>query len=142
MSVAERTNTYGIHHWRILRSSYGKLTRVRFELMITEFLPDALKHTKFEPKFLENIENIYHPKCDLFCDLFWDIARHTKFKSMATKGNEIPTLENVNNKVTLGKIQKVVKYLKKKEAPGLDDITNEMLKCSKVTIQWNWRAFQ
>ena len=104
MSVAERTNTYGIHHWRILRSSYGKLNGGRFELTITEFLSDGLKHTKFEPKLLENIENIYHPKCDLFCDLFWDIARHTKFKSRATKGNEIPTLGNVNKKVNLGKI--------------------------------------
>ena len=33
---------YGIHHWRILRSSYRKLAWVGFELTTTEFRSDAL----------------------------------------------------------------------------------------------------
>ena len=37
MSVAEWANTYDIHHWQILWSSYGKLTWVGFEPTTTEF---------------------------------------------------------------------------------------------------------
>ena len=33
-------DTYGIHHWRILWSSYRKLARVRFEPTTTEFRSD------------------------------------------------------------------------------------------------------
>ena len=42
MSVATWTNTCGIHHWRIIWSSYRKLAWVGFEPMITEFFSDAL----------------------------------------------------------------------------------------------------
>ena len=41
-SVAKWDDVYGIHHWRILWSSYRKLTWVRFEPMTTEFWSDAL----------------------------------------------------------------------------------------------------
>ena len=37
MSVAEWVDTYGIHHWRILWSSYRKLVWVGFEPTTTEF---------------------------------------------------------------------------------------------------------
>ena len=42
MSVARWADTYGIHHWQILWSSYRKLSWVGFELTTTEFLSDAL----------------------------------------------------------------------------------------------------
>ena len=42
MSVAEWVDTYGIHHWRILWSSYRKLAWVGFEPTTTEFRSDAL----------------------------------------------------------------------------------------------------
>ena len=42
MSVAEWADTYGIHHWRILWSSYRKLAWVGFEHTTTEFRSDAL----------------------------------------------------------------------------------------------------
>ena len=42
MSVAEWTDTYGIHHWTILRSCYRKLAWVGFEPTTTEFHSDAL----------------------------------------------------------------------------------------------------
>ena len=42
MSAAEWTDTYGIHHWRILRSSYRKLGWVGFEPATTEFRSDTL----------------------------------------------------------------------------------------------------
>ena len=35
--AAEWIDTYGIHHWRILRSSYRKLAQVGFEPTTTEF---------------------------------------------------------------------------------------------------------
>ena len=35
-------NTYGIHHWRILRSNCRKLAWVGFEATITKFRSDAL----------------------------------------------------------------------------------------------------
>ena len=38
MSVAEWADTYGIHHWRILWSSYRKLAWVGFEPTTTESL--------------------------------------------------------------------------------------------------------
>ena len=40
--VAEWIDTYGIHHWRIFRSSYRKLAWVGFEPTATEFRSDAL----------------------------------------------------------------------------------------------------
>ena len=42
MSVAEWADTYGIHHWRILWSSYRKLAWVGFEPTTTKFRSDAL----------------------------------------------------------------------------------------------------
>ena len=50
MSVAEWADTYGVHHWRILRSSYRKLAWVGFEPTITELRSDLYR-------------------CDVFCDL-------------------------------------------------------------------------
>ena len=42
VSVVEWADTYGIHHWWILWSSYRKLTWVGFEPTTTEFRSDAL----------------------------------------------------------------------------------------------------
>ena len=43
MSVAEWTDDkYGIHHWRIIWSSYRKLAWVGLEPTTTEFRSDAL----------------------------------------------------------------------------------------------------
>lgn len=50
------------------------------------------------------------------------------------EGKEISTLKNSNNTITLHKIQKTVTCLKNEEAPVLDSITNEMLKCSNVIL--------
>ena len=40
--VAEWINTYRIHHWRIFKSSYRKMTWVEFEPTTTEFRSEAL----------------------------------------------------------------------------------------------------
>ena len=42
MSVVEWIDTYDIHHWKIIWSSYRKLGRVGFEPKTTEFRSDAL----------------------------------------------------------------------------------------------------
>ena len=49
MSVAEWADTYGIHHWLILWSSYGKLSWVGFEPTATEFRSDALTDWAIRP---------------------------------------------------------------------------------------------
>ena len=48
-SVAEWTDTYGIHHWKILWSSYRKLAWVGFEPTTTEFRSDALTDWPIRP---------------------------------------------------------------------------------------------
>ena len=49
MSAAEWADTYGIHYWRILRSSYRKLAWVGFEPTTTEFRSDALTDWAIRP---------------------------------------------------------------------------------------------
>ena len=49
MSVAEWDDTYGIHHWRILWSSYGKLPWVGFEPATTEPSSNALTDWGMRP---------------------------------------------------------------------------------------------
>ena len=49
MSVAEWVDTYGIHHWRILWSSYRKLAWLGFEPTTTEFRSDALTDWAIRP---------------------------------------------------------------------------------------------
>ena len=41
MSVAERADTYGIHHWQILWSNYRKLAWVGFDIYTRILLPEA-----------------------------------------------------------------------------------------------------
>ena len=49
MSVAERSDTYGIHHWRILWSSYRKLAWVGFEPATCEPRSDGLTNWAMRP---------------------------------------------------------------------------------------------
>ena len=49
MIVVEWTDTYGIHHWRILWSSYRKLAWVGFEPTTTQFRSDALTDWAIRP---------------------------------------------------------------------------------------------
>ena len=47
--VAERIDTYSIHDWRIFRSSYRKLSWVRFEPATPKFRPDAPTNWAIRP---------------------------------------------------------------------------------------------
>ena len=39
-------------------------------------------------------------------------------------------IDSLNQKITIEEIKESIKYMKTKKAPGLDNITNEMIKCS------------
>ena len=41
MNVVEWTDTYGIHHWKVIWSSNSELARVGVELTTTEFRSDT-----------------------------------------------------------------------------------------------------
>ena len=56
VSVVEWADTYGIHHWWILWSSYRKLTWVGFEPTTTEFCSDALTDWAIRPCFNSHSE--------------------------------------------------------------------------------------
>ena len=49
MSVAEWTDTFGIHHRRVISSTYRMLTWIRFEPITTEFCWDALTDWAIKP---------------------------------------------------------------------------------------------
>ena len=42
----------------------------------------------------------------------------------------IKSVDSLNQKITTEETNESIKYLKTKKAPGLDNITNEMIKCS------------
>ena len=49
LSAAQWSDTYGIHHWTIIWSSYRKLAWVGFEPTMTEFRSDALTVSAIKP---------------------------------------------------------------------------------------------
>ena len=44
--------------------------------------------------------------------------------------NKIKPIDSLNQKITLEEVKTVIKALKNNKSPGLDNITNEMIKCS------------
>ena len=79
MSVAEWTDTYGIHHGRILWNSYRKLAWVGFEPTTTEVRSDALTdwairpwvQLGLRPNFVQLLQ--FHPISSwssFFCNFF------------------------------------------------------------------------
>ena len=61
MSLTEWADTYRIHHWQILWSSYRKLAWVGFDSMTTEFCSEALTDWKEEIRS-KTSGNIYMKK--------------------------------------------------------------------------------
>ena len=59
MSVTEWVDTHGIHHGRILWSSYRKLAWVGFEPTTTEFRSDALADWAIRPWVQQSAVYIY-----------------------------------------------------------------------------------
>ena len=88
MSAAEWTDTYGIHHWRILRSSYRKLAWVGFEPTTTEFRSDALTDWAIRPwvqlalraNFVQLLQFHLFVQCSHFISAIAFVSRHICFK--------------------------------------------------------------
>ena len=87
MSVAESADTYGIHHWRILWSSYRKLAWVGFEPTTTEFRSDALTDWAIRPwvqltlraNFVQLLQFHLFVQYSRFISVFAFVSRHICF---------------------------------------------------------------
>ena len=74
MLVAEWIDTYGIHHWRIFRSSYRNLAWVGYESTTTEFRSDTLTKCPIRPwvqlalraKFVQLLQFHLFVQCSAF----------------------------------------------------------------------------
>ena len=79
---------YGIHHWRIFRSSYRKLAWVGFEPTTTEFRSDALTDWAIRPwvqlalraNFVHLLQFHLSVQCSSFISVFAFVSRHIFFK--------------------------------------------------------------
>ena len=71
MNLTKWTDTYGIHHWKIIWSSYKILTWVAFEPTTTEFCSDALIDWAIRPW-------VQWP--DMIC--MYDIYEHRTYKQI------------------------------------------------------------
>ena len=80
-------DTYGIHYWRILRSSYRKLAWVGFEPTTTEFRSDALTNwtirpwvqLALRPNFVQLLEFHLFVQCSRFISAIVFASRHICF---------------------------------------------------------------
>ena len=85
--VAEWIDTYGIHHWRIFRSSYRKLAWVGFEPTTTEFRSDALTDWAIRPwvqfavraNFVQLLHFHLFVQCSRFISAIALISHHVCF---------------------------------------------------------------
>ena len=86
--LVEWIDTYGIHHWRIFRSSYRKLAWLGFESTTTEFHSDALTEWAIRPwvqlalgaNFVHLLQLHLFVQCSRFILVFAFICRHISFK--------------------------------------------------------------
>ena len=87
--VAKWIDTYGIHHWRILRSSYTKLPRVEFEwTKTTKLRSHALTNWAIRSRvqlalrgnFVQLLQFHLFIQCSWFISVFAFISRHICFK--------------------------------------------------------------
>ena len=86
--VVELIGTYGIHHWRIFRSSYGKLACVGFEPTITEFPLDGLADWAIRPwvqlalrgNSVQLLQFHLFFQCSRFISVFAFVSRQICFK--------------------------------------------------------------
>ena len=86
--VTKCIDTYGIHHWRIFRSSYTKLAWVGFEPTITELCSDALTdwgikprvQLSLRPNFVQLLQFHLFVQCSRFSSAIVFVSRHIYFK--------------------------------------------------------------
>ena len=118
---------------------------------------------KYERNLLQDLENMYTANKDEFWDLLQkirvdlnnkdignntlptinDLDKHYKkllqkdcssSKQNTSEKSKTKTIESLNEKITLEEIKTSIKALKNQKSPGLDNITNEMIKCSNTLM--------
>ena len=114
---------------------------------------------KFDRKLLQNLENLHTYNNEVFWNLLKQIKGNSSntspeyqtlpslndldkhYKNLLQKNCNLTKqnfpeplntkpIDSLNQKITIEEIKESIKYLKTKKAPGLDNITNEMIKCS------------
>ena len=88
-----KKDIYGIYHWRILRSSYRKLTWVGLEPTTTEFCSDALTDWAIRPWVQPTLRAIFvqllqfhlFVQCSRFISAIAFVSRHICFKRNLTQ---------------------------------------------------------
>ena len=114
---------------------------------------------KFDRKLLQNLENLYTYNNEEFLNLLKQLKgissntspeyqtrpslnvldKHCKnllqkncnlTKQNSPEQFSTKPVDSLNQKITIEEIEESIKYMKTKKAPGLDNITNEMIKCS------------
>ena len=80
MLVADWTDRYGIHHWKIFRNSYEKLAWVGFGRTTTELCSDALTEWAITPWFSSHSEPTLYSYSS-FISLF---SVHVLFRSLSS----------------------------------------------------------
>ena len=81
-------DTYGIHHWKIFRTSYRKLAWVGFEPSTTEFRSDALTNWAIRPwfqlalraNFVQPLQFHLSVQCSHFISAIAFVSWHICFK--------------------------------------------------------------
>ena len=113
---------------------------------------------KFERKLLQNLENLYTYNNEEFWNLLKQIKGNSSntspeyqtlpslndldkhYKNLLQKNcnltkQNLPEplntkpIDSLNQKITIEEIKESIKYLKTQKAPGLNNITNKMIKC-------------
>ena len=93
--------------WNLLKEIKGNASNTSPEYQTFPSLNDLDKHYK----------NLLHKNCNL--------TKQNFSEPLNTK-----SIESLNQKMTVEEIKESIKYFKSKKVPGLDNITNEMIKCS------------
>ena len=91
--VGEWTDTFGIHHWKIFRNSYGKLAWVGFEPTTTEFCSDSLTDWDMRPwvqlslrnNFVQPLQFHLFLQCSRLISVFAFVSHQISFKQSLTQ---------------------------------------------------------
>ena len=88
-SVAEWTDAYGIHHWRILWCNYRKLAWVEFEPTTTEFCSDTLTNWAIRPRVQLALRAIFVQLLQFHCLFSVDFTLAIAFISHQVYFNQV-----------------------------------------------------
>ena len=117
------------------------------------------KRRTYEEELMSKLENLYHQNKEDFWKFLKSLKTHTQIEELPSIENLINHFQNLytkttnyqecthecnyengnsdkfdslNNDITREEVEKTIKNLKSKKAPGYDRITNEMIKCTNA----------